>query len=78
MMTRHRLIRFLSGRDADFLVGVIAELRPVGRKAPLRRRISNLLAASEGKNPGARKPSAQNLSSPLDGKTAPEAIISFI
>jgi hypothetical protein len=41
-------------------------------------RISNLLAASEGKNPGARKPSAQNLSSPLDGKTAPEAIISFI
>jgi len=54
MMTRHPLIRFLSGRGADLLSGVIADLRSFGRKASLRMRISHLLAASEANNPGIR------------------------
>ncbi len=77
MMTRHLLIPDFSGRDADPRSGATAELCSFGRKASLGMRISAPLVAGEADNPGSQKPSEQNQTSTLDGKTAPEAIISL-
>jgi hypothetical protein len=52
MMTRDPLIRLFSGRGADPLFGVSAELRSRGRKVSRLREIADPLAVRQANKPG--------------------------
>jgi len=65
-MTRYPFIRFHSERCADPQIGVIGDLRPFGRKTPLRMRVTDPQAAREVTNRRIKIDPGQNQVSTLD------------